>query len=302
MNTTRKISFSPYISAAENEFSGARGRIDAVEKQLTKQLGGRSKGSLSRAVLSPVIFTAAAIALFIFGYKYMINWLAALALVVSLAFAVVMFADALSKKTYYGSVFRYSSKLSSIRSDINSAERNTEGFFDTIRSRRQNGWEYNIPLKPSVLDELGATADQLGKLRSSESGGMNKLKNVLYYVTAAINTIAGASALLGIAGDFIKNIFSEYSLSDGTINILTLVGVALVLVIVLLLAKLIWGIRLRVTGPAMLYTLAGPAIYMIFMLLITLLVFVVIWLVQIVIALAVGAAGLAVAYTFCCGG
>jgi len=41
---------------------------------------------------------------------------------------------------------------------------------------------------------------------------------------------------------------------------------------------------------------------MIFMLLITLLVFVVIWLVQIVIALAVGAAGLAVAYTFCCGG
>ena len=74
------------------------------------------------------------------------------------------------------------------------------------------------------------------------------------------------------------------------------------LVIVLLLAKLIWGIRLRVTGPAMLYTLAGPAIYMIFMLLITLLVFVVIWLVQIVIALAVGAAGLAVAYTFCCGG
>ena len=49
---------------------------------------------------------------------------------------------------------------------------------------------------------------------------MNKLKNVLYYVTAAINTIAGASALLKPAGEFIKNIFSEYSLSDGTISVL----------------------------------------------------------------------------------
>ena len=100
MNIESNIKLVRYADGADSGFSAAKKRIEGIEEQVTRQLGGRTNGSLSRAVLSPIIYSSVLLTLFIIGFKYMLNWLAALALVVSLAFAVVMFVDAMSKKTY----------------------------------------------------------------------------------------------------------------------------------------------------------------------------------------------------------
>ena len=301
MNIESNIKLVRYADGADSGFSAAKKRIEGIEEQVTRQLGGRTNGSLSRAVLSPIIYSSVLLTLFIIGFKYMLNWLAALALVVSLAFAVVMFVDAMSKKTYYSSVFRYMSKMTALKNDIAASERSVSKTGPLLLAQESKGWEYQLPMKPSILDGLGQTTDQLGKLRTAERGGLKKLQMALYYASAILNTLAGATALLKPAGEFIDRIFAEHSLSDSLINGLTLLGVALVVVGVIILARLIWAVRLRVTGPAMLFTLTGPAIYFIFMLLMTLLVFALIWVISIVIALAVGAIGLFVLCA-CCGG
>ena len=105
---------------------------------------------------------------------------------------------------------------------------------------------------------------------------------------ATLDSIISASTLAAAAIYLIFHISLEAWL-----------GAVIALVGVILLAKLIWGRRVRVTAGAMMFTIAGPAIYMLFMIIVTVLAYLII---NVVIPLVIGAIALIVAYVCCCGG
>ena len=300
MIISKNINLGRYADGAQEEFAAARSKIDSIEKQITSQLGGRSSGRMSLAVIAPVIYALICFALFIAAIKFDLKiMLGLIAYVSTIIFAAVMFADALSKKTHYSSVFKFRSRLSSLRDGINSAEAREQKIMDGIIDKKEKGWEYALPFKPSVIDEIWAISSSLGRLHAVERGGLNKLKNILYYAVTVIITVVGEISLYSLALAFVSRIFPSYSISEDTLRILMIIGAVIALVGVILLAKLIWGRRVRVTAGAMMFTIAGPAIYMLFMIIVTVLAYLII---NVVIPLVIGAIALIVAYVCCCGG
>ena len=160
---------------------------------------------------------------------------------------------------------------------------------------RNNGWLHPLSVGTSIPEEVASIESTINGMESLKGGFINGLKNFLFFTFVIAVTGVGSWALFGTVGDMISSITGEY-ISGETLETLCVLGLVIVEIGVVILAKMLWShTDCTVTNTTLWIAPLGPVLFVAFAAVATLLVMLVIWVVSLVIALIGAAIAIAIA-------
>ena len=295
------LTIEKYADDAKAQFSQTSGRLSEIESSFITRMGGKSMAGL----FFSLVFTLVWVVLFMGGAYYFSDYLykpLLIATLISLAILVFfMIIDNALNFSYYGKISGHKKSVSILKNRVNNARDSISSNQKAFLSSRSKGWNYALKPAPSIYEEATRIETTISGIRSLESGFVNGVKNVFYYISVVLFTALGSYALFPAAKAIMRAITElvETEIPEKTMNIICIVAGIIAIIVSIFIARAIWGgTNCSVTSVTLLSLLVGPPAFLLLILLAAL----VVALVMIVISIAVVLIGGAIAIGCLCGG
>ncbi len=295
------ITIERYSDDAREQFSQTSNRLSEIESSFISRMGGRSMAGL----FFSLIFTFVWVVVFMGGAYYFSAYLSRpllIATLISLAILVFfMIIDNALSFSYYGKISGHKKSVTLLKNRVNSARDSIKANQNAFMASRSKGWSYSLKPAPSIYAEADKIETTISGIRSLESGFVNGIKNVFFYISVVLFTAMGSYALFPAAKAIMRAITElvETEIPEKTMNIICIVAGIIAIIVSIFIARAIWGgTNCSVTSVTLLSLLVGPPAFLLLILLAAL----VVALVMIVISIAVVLIGGAIAIGCLCGG
>ena len=289
------ITIERYSDDAREQFSQTSNRLSEIESSFISRMGGRSMAGL----FFSLIFTFVWVVVFMGGAYYFSAYLSRpllIATLISLAILVFfMIIDNALSFSYYGKISGHKKSVTLLKNRVNSARDSIKANQNAFMASRSKGWSYSLKPAPSIYAEADKIETTISGIRSLESGFVNGIKNVFFYISVVLFTAMGSYALFPAAKAIMRAITElvETEIPEKTMNIICIVAG-----IIAIIVSILGGTNCSVTSVTLLSLLVGPPAFLLLILLAAL----VVALVMIVISIAVVLIGGAIAIGCLCGG
>ncbi len=299
------ITIERYADDAKEQFSQTSNRLSEIESSFVSRMGGKTMGGLFFSLIFTFVWVVAFMGVAYFFSDYLFRP-ALIATLISLAILVFfMIIDNALSFSYYGKISGHKKSVTLLKNRVNSVRDAINANQNAFMASRSKGWSYSLKPAPSIYAEANNIETTISGIRSLESGFVNGVKNVFFYLSVVLVTGMGSYALFPVAKNLMSSIAElvEGELSEKTLNILCIVAAVIILIATVLIARAIWGgTNCSVTSVTLLALLVGPPAFLLFILIAALLVALVVFLVSLVLAIAAVVIGGAIAIGCLCGG
>lgn len=271
MNFDEGIKIDLYADDANKQFGGMQDDLLKIEGNFQSRMDGKSTGRLVGSFIGTLVW----LAVFIVGAFMIIenvNWiLASVAVFALLGLVVFMIIDNIINFSYYGKISSYRKSVSKLLSRVDNGMRSIKSNQEVFWNSKERGWNHLLRANPSIPEEAASIEKTVVNMESLKKGFINGAKNVFYYASAVMTTVAGCAALFPISSMIMKSGGKE--LSDRTLLILSIAALVIVGLAELLLARLVWSkTDCSVKNVTLLILAFGPIVYLPLIILATLVV------------------------------
>lgn len=292
MNFNDNITLDAYSESANKQFDDVANRLSNIENSFQSRMNGKTTGGIIGSIIGTIAWLAAYIVCAIVAKPVVNGALLTITMVVALGLIVFMLIDSIVNYSYYGKISNYKNSISQLQNRVSVGKSSIKSNYDAFMGAKAKGWNFVLNNASSIPDEATSIEATMTNMESLKSGFLNGAKNVFYYASVVMITIAGCMALFPTGGEIMTNISGE-DISSDTIMVLNVIAMILVCIGVVILAKLIWSkTNCTVTNVTLFITLLGPVAFLTLIAIATLLVLLVAGLVSILLTiLAVVVAG-----------
>ena len=295
MAFSESVSLQRYVDAANEEFSESENRLSEIEGSFQTRMNGKTTGSLSGSIVGTACWLVAFCVLAWYGSGYVDSTLCLVCLAIGVALTVSLFIDEIIGFSYYGKIASYKNNITQLKNRVSVGRSSIQSNQDVFMESRNNGWFYPLSVGSSIPEEAASVESIINGMESLKGGFISGLKNFLFYTFVIAVTGVGSWALFGIVTDMVDSMVGAY-IDYETLNTLCVIGLVIVEVGVVILAKMLWGrTGCTVTNTTLWIAPLGPVIFVAFAAAVTVVVIAVVWLVSLVIALIGIAVGIAIA-------
>lgn len=293
MTFSENISLQKYIESANQKFHESENRLSEIEGSFQTRMNGKTTGGLIGDIFGTVCWLVAFCVAFWCFRGYVDSTLSLVCLGIAVALIVSLFVDELIGFSYYGKISSYKNSITQLKNRVNIGRSSIKSNQDSFMKSRANGWRYPLSVGTSIPEEAASIENTINGMESLKGGFVNVLKNFLFYALVIAVTGVGSWALFGSVDGIISSITGE-SIGSDTLMILCIIGLVIVEVGEVILAKMLWShTDCDVTNTTLWVAPLGPVLFLLLAVVATVLVMVVIWIVSLVVAIlafvAVGA-------------
>lgn len=302
MNFNESITINTYSDNANRQFNEMQNRLSKIEGGFQTRMDGKTTGGLVGSLIGTLFWLAVFIACAIMAGKMVNGIVLAISLAVVLGLMAFMLIDVFMDFSYYGKIAAYKNDISQLQNRVSIGKNSIRSNYDAFMGSKVRGWNYLLNIGSSIPDEATSIEATMANMESLKKGFINGAKNVFFFASVVMVTIAGSLSLFSTGNAIITGISGE-SISSDTLTTLCAIAMIIVCVGEVILAKLAWSkTDCAVTNITLFIIALGPIAFLALIAIATLLVMLVIWLVGVVLAiLAVVAVG-AVIIGCLCGG
>lgn len=279
------ISLQKYVDSAYQEFSESESRLSEIEGSFQTRMNGKTTGALIGAMFGTACWLVAFCVFFWCIRGYVDGKLILACFAIALALTISLFIDEIIGLSYYGKISSYRNNITQLKVRVSMGRSSIRANHDAFMKSRDNGWRHPLSVGTSIPEEATSIESTINGMESLKSGFINGLKNFLFFTLVMAITGIGSFSLFGYASDIITGISGE-SLSSDTLLTLCVIGLLIVEVGEIILAKMLWSYTdCSVTNITLFIAPLGPLMFLLLVALGALVVMLVIWLVSIVIAI-----------------
>lgn len=276
--------------SAGKQFDKMDVRLGNIEERFETKLGGKTIVGQIFTLLGILLWIAAFAAAFIFGREIIPgtasnNIIMIVAAVVLLVLFGFMATETLINFSYCESVTSYKRSISALREKLRVGKASIKSNHDAFMASKEKGWNHALNAQPSIPDEATSIETTMSNMESLKGGFLHIAKNILYFASVVVFTIAGCVLLFETGAEIMSGI-SHTSLSDGVTTTFDVIAMIAVCVGNIILSKLLWSKTDCTVTPLTLFTLPlGPIAFLLLIALGTLLVLLLAAVVSIVLAI-----------------
>ena len=293
MYLDQNIKINSMADAARKTFDTTDKRLEEIESNFHSKMRGRTMGGVIGS------FFGTALWLVVFGFiaincqAYVDNTLLMVTVGVIALFMLVMFIDDAMNFKFFGKVSSYGSNVSQLRARVRVGRDSISQNKETFMNSSGKGWDYSLEIGESIPDEATAIEGTLSSMDSLKTGFLSNAKLWLLYASVIMVTIVGSMMLFSAASSFIYGLF-EGDVSNDLLNAVCWIGLIIACIGACILTKLIWSkCDCNVNNLTIFSIAIGPVIFIALECLGALVVWLVLWVVAILIAIASLVIGLA---------
>lgn len=310
MTFSENISLQKYIDSANQRFDESESRLSEIEGSFQTRMNGKTPGGLVGSMFGTVCWLAVFGASYWYAREYVDSTLCLVYLGVAVALTISLFIDEIISFSYYGKISSYKNSIIQLKNRVSIGRNSIKSNQDTFMSSSANGWHHPLSVGSSIPEEATSIERTINSMESLKGGFINGLKNFLFFTFVVVVTGIGSWLLFGMADEIVCDILGEHlegeDLNSETLTTILYIGLLVVEIIVVILAKLLWShTDCAVTNTTLLITPLGPVLFLMLTTIASFLVVLVIWAVSLAIALAGFAIGIVGAIVFIgsvCGG
>lgn len=285
MNFSENISLQGYVDSANQKFSESESRLSQIEGSFQTRMNGKTTGGLIGSMFGTVCWLVAFCAFFWYIRGYVDSTLSIVYLGVTLALVSVLFIDEIISFSYYGKISSYKNNITQLKNRVSVGRSSIMSNQDTFMRSRANGWHHPLSVGTSIPEEATSIESTINGMESLKGGFIHGLKNFLYFSFVIATTGIGSWALFGIASDIVIGITGE-SIDSDTMMTLCVIGLLVVEVGIIILAKMWWShTDCSVTNTTLWIAPLGPILFLMLAAVVTILVMLVAWAISIVLAI-----------------
>ena len=286
MNFTENITLQKHADSANKQFNESESRLSKIEGSFATRMDGKTRSGIIGTIFGTLCWLAAYIFFFVYIRGYVGGALYLICLGVSLALIGSLLIDEIVNFSYYGKISSYKDSITRLKNRVSIGRSSIKSNQDTFMKSRANGWQHQLSVGTSIPEEATSIESTINSMESLKGGFINGLKNFLYYTAVIAITAVGSWALFGAVGGIISGISGE-SMNGDTLMTLCVIGVLIVEVGEVILAKMLWShTDCTVTNTTLWIMPAGPLMFLALAIIATLIVMLVVWAVSIFIAIA----------------
>lgn len=252
---------------AHQSYTEMQTRLSQIDNRIQAQSKGRTRGGLGGAFVGTFFWLAVYVVLAHYAkdriaWTYEYSEYAPLLLLVPFAccvlLCVVMLIDAGKNAKYFGAILKYQTGVHQLTHRIDSGKKDmkseTKSFFDSSK----RGWDVPLNAGAPIPEEALRIDRGLSAMESFHNGATHKAKNVLYFLVAILNTVAGAFAL----GLIVVSLVDNTGFGKGSVPIF-IIALALACIIEIVLARVVWGkTDCSVKNATLIMTIIGPLLFL----------------------------------------
>lgn len=301
MYLDQNIKINSMADKARKTFESTDKRLENIERNFHSKMRGRTmKGAIGSFFGTALWIIVAIIAAInyplnvdnIFDFEFII-YVVTFAIIGLLL--INMIIDEIMNFKFLGEVSSYGLNVSQLRSRIKIGSKAINANVDTYIDAKNKGWDYNLDLGESILDETEIIEGTLSSMDSLKNGFINSFKTKLYYITAIIITFVGSNMLSSTAAYILTEFFEISNDAAKGFCIVAMIGAC---VAEIFIAKLFWSRNeCNVTNITLFGMVIGPVAFIALILVGSLVVGLVYIAIQVVIAII----GFAIAIACICG-
>ncbi len=285
MTFSENISLQKYVDSANQKFSESESRLSQIEGSFQTRMNGKTTGGLIGSMFGTVCWLVAFCVFFWYIRGYVDSTLSLVCLGVALALVVALFIDEIIGFSYYGKISSYKNNITQLKNRVSVGRSSIKSNQDTFMKSRVNGWRHPLSAGTSIPEEAASIESTINGMESLKGGFIQGLKNFLYFTFVIAVTGIGSWALFGTVGEIITGISGE-SMSGDTLMTLCVIGLLVVEVGIVILAKMWWShTDCSVTNTTLWIAPLGPVLFLLLAVVATLLVMLVVWAISIVLAI-----------------
>lgn len=302
MNFDNDISFDTYAQSAETEFNSLQARLTTMDENLSTHLNGRSRGRLAGTFFATFVWFCIYSVLcgVVSGYISTGMLLGLLGCCFTTIFILLL--DNIVSSRYYGVILSFQARIRRLKNQLQSAQSSIGANTAEFKASKASGWDYPLAAAPSVQQEMSMIEQESASIRTLQGGLLNTLKNIAYYITAIVTTVAGCMALNEVVVGIISGI-SGTNIPEKPMELILTIAIVIACVLEIIAAKFMWGhTNCSVRNLTLLATLAGPVLYLIFVAAATLVISLVVGLLYIAIQILIGIVAVGVCLASTSGG
>ena len=295
MAFSENVSLQKYVDSANQKFNESESRLSEIEGSFQTRMNGKTTGSLIGSMFGTACWLVAFCVFFWYIRGYVDEMLSFVCLGIAVALIISLFIDEIIGFSYYGKISSYKNNITQLNNRVSVGRSSIQSKRGSFMKSRDNGWLYPLSVGTSILEEAASIENTINGMESLKGGFINGLKNFLFYTFVVAVTGVGSWALVGTVEDIITSITGE-SIGSDTLMTLCVIGLVVVEVGVVILAKMLWSYTdCSVTNTTLLVTPLGPVLFVILAAVATLLLMLFLWLISLVIALIGVAIAIAIA-------
>lgn len=285
MTFSENISLQKYVDSANQKFGESESRLSQIEGSFQTRMNGKTTGGLIGSMFGTVCWLVAFCAFFWYIRNYVDSTLSLVCLGVALALIITLFIDEIIGLSYYGKISSYKNNIIQLKNRVSVGRSSIKSNHDSFMKSRANGWRLPLSVGASIPEEAASIESTINGMESLKGGFIHGLKNFLYFTLVIAITGIGSWALFGTASEIVTDIIGE-SMDSDTMMTLCIIGLLVVEVGIVILAKMWWShTDCSVTNTTLWIAPLGPVLFLLLAVVVTLLVMLVVWAVSIVLAI-----------------
>lgn len=295
MAFSENVSLQKYVDSANQKFNESESRLSEIEGSFQTRMNGKTTGGLIGSMFGTACWLVAFCVFFWYIRGYVDEMLSLVCLGIAVVLIISLFIDEIIGLSYYGKISSYKNNITQLNNRVSVGRSSIQSNQDAFMKARDNGWHYPLSVGTSIPEEAATIENTINGMESLKGGFINGLKNFLFYTFVVAVTGVGSWALVGTVEEIITSITGE-SISSDALMTLCVIGLVVVEVGVVILAKMLWShTDCTVTNTTLLITPLGPVLFVILAAVATLLLMLVLWLISLVMALISVAIAIAIA-------
>lgn len=285
MTFSENITLQEYADAATQKFNESESRLSQIEGSFQTRMNGKTTGGLVGSMIGTVCWLVAFCVFFWYIRAYVDSILSLACLGVAIALVISLFIDELIGFSYYGKISSYKNNITQLKNRVSVGRSSIKSNQDSFMKSCTTGWRHPLSVGTSIPEEATSIESTINGMESLKSGFIHSLKNFLYFTFVVAITGVGSWALFGIASEIVTGITGE-SIDSDTMMTLCVIGLLVVEVDIVILAKMWWShTDCSVTNTTLWIAPLGPILFLLLAAVATLLVMLVVWAISIAIAI-----------------
>lgn len=302
MNFNDNITLNKYAEDANVNFDKMQDNLSEIDSKFQTRMNGKTTTRLTLSFIGTICWLIAlVVASILIGFNAHFILLIVV-LVASLGLMAFMIIDNIMSFSYYSKLTAYKDSINKLQNRVRIGKDSISSNHNTFMNSKANGWQIVLNASSSIPEEAASIENTVSTMENLKKGFVNSAKNVFYFATVIIMTIASCVVLFPISSNIICTITAS-SFSEGTLTIFNIIGLVIVGIGEIILAKWAWGKSgCAVTNVNLLVVLLAPVAFLALVALVTLIVLLVIKIIEILIGLAVVIIIVAIAIGCICGG
>lgn len=285
MNFNENISLQKYADSANQKFKESESRLSKIESNFQTRMNGKTTGGLVGSMLGTTCWLAAFGVSFWYLRGYIDRTLSLICLGIGIVLIISLFIDEIMSFSYYGKISSFKNNITQLKNRVSIGRNSIKSNQDAFMKSWTNGWNYPISVGSSIPEEATSIESIINGMESLKGGIINGLKNFLFFTFVIVITGVGSWALFGTADEIVSSIIGD-PLDNETMKMLCFIGLLIVEVGEIILAKMLWSYTdCTVTNTTLWIVPLGPVLFLLLAVVVSLIVMLVILVASIVIAI-----------------